>query len=237
MGSGPPILLFPPLGCLGLAFVYQARYLSQSHRVLMFHYPGYGRSSLGRDGDVRSMVSNIAGCLHLLVPGAACHILGWSMGGIIGQVLACERPDLVRSLMLVNTSAKLDDDGSLAGMTKIAQSFIDDFRDNKPEWMRDRLEGQFDFFRAGDCAIATSRLMAAVQAFDGRQRLGAITVPALVVAGGQDRITPARSGRDLAERLPCATYKELATGGHYVPLFNADWFNVQMAAFIDVVRS
>lgn len=236
MGAGPPILLLPPFGCLGVAFVYQARYLSQSHRVLMFHYPGCGRSSPGGDRNLQSTASSIASCLHHLAPGAACHILGWSLGGIVGQVLACERPDLVKSLTLVNTSAKLDGDGSLAGMTSTAQFFMDDFRENMPEWMRDRLEGQFDFFRASESAVATSRLLAAAQAFDGRQRLGVIVAPALVVAGGLDRITPARHGRDLAERLCCATYKELATGGHYVPLFNADWFNAQLTAFIDPLK-
>jgi 3-oxoacyl-(acyl-carrier-protein) synthase/pimeloyl-ACP methyl ester carboxylesterase/acyl carrier protein len=237
MGSGLPILLLPPLGCIGAAFMYQARYLAQTHRVLTFHYPGYGRSTFSGKEDLRSAVTDIARCLDHLVGGNACHVMGWSLGGIVGQMLASEYPDLVRSLMLVNTSAKLDGDGSLAGIVAMAQRFTDDFAENMPEWMRDRREGQLDFIRAGDSAVVSGRFMAAVQAFDGRERLAAITVPTLVVSGGQDRIVPARHGQDLARRLSRSTYKELATGGHYIPLFNADWFNQQIAAFIDAMRS
>jgi polyketide synthase PksN len=237
MGSGPPILLLPPLGCIGAAFLYQARYLAQTHRVLTFHYPGYGRSTVSGKEDLRSTVTDIARCLDHLGAGRACHVMGWSLGGIVGQMLATEYPDLVRSLMLVNTSARLNGDGSLASIAAMAQLFMDDFVENMPDWMRDCREGQLDFIRASDSALVSGRFMAAVQAFDGRERLSAITVPTLVVSGGQDRITPAWHGQDLAKRLPRSTYKELATGGHYIPLFNADWFNRQIAAFIDVMRS
>jgi 3-oxoacyl-(acyl-carrier-protein) synthase/pimeloyl-ACP methyl ester carboxylesterase/acyl carrier protein len=237
MGRGPPILLLPPLGCIGAAFLYQARYLAQTHRVLTFHYPGYGRSTVSGKEDLRSTVNDIARCLDHLVGRNVCHVIGWSLGGIVGQMFASEYPDLVKSLVLVNTSAKLNGDGSLASIAAMAQLFMDDFAENMPDRMRDRREGQLDFIRASDSAVVSGRFMAAVQAFDGRERLAAITVPTLVVSGGQDRITPAWHGQDLAKRLSRSTYKELATGGHYIPLFNADWFNQQIATFIDAMRS
>jgi acyl transferase domain-containing protein/pimeloyl-ACP methyl ester carboxylesterase len=236
VGSGPPILLLPPMGCIGAAFLYQARYLAQTHRLLTFHYPGYGRSSVSGREDLQSTVSDIAQCLHHLAPDTACHLMGWSLGGIVGQMFASVYPEWVKSLILVNTAAKLSGDDSLAGAAAMAQLFIDDFQANMPGWMRDRPEGQLDFIRASDSAAGAARFVAAVRAFDARDRLAAITVPALVVSGGRDRIMPARQGRDLAERLSCSTYKELAGAGHYIPLFNADWFNRQTAAFIGAMR-
>ena len=236
-GSGPPVLLLPPLGCIGTAFLYQVRYLAQTHRVLTFHYPGYGRSTVSGKEDLRSTVTDIARCLDHLAVGNACHVMGWSLGGIVGQMFAFEYPDLVKSLMLVNTSARFDGDGSLAGVAATAKLFMDDFAGNMPDCIRERPEGRLDFIRASDSAVVSGRFMVAVQAFDGRERLASITVPALVVSGRQDRIAPARHGQDLANRLPHATYRELACGGHYIPLFNADWFNRQIAEFIDAMRS
>jgi pimeloyl-ACP methyl ester carboxylesterase len=57
-----------------------------------------------------------------------------------------------------------------------------------------------------------------------------------VVSGGQDRITPPRYGRELAERLSGSSYAELASAGHYIPLFNADWFNRQISTFMNAMR-
>jgi polyketide synthase PksN len=236
IGSGPPILLLPPMGCIGAAFLYQARYLAQTYRLLTFHYPGYGRSSVSGREDLQSAVTDIAQCLRHLARDTGCHVMGWSLGGIVGQMFAAVYPGLVKSLILVNTGTKLNGDGSLASAATMAQLFMDDFEQNMPDWMRDRPEGKLDFIKASDSAVGAARFMAAVHAFDARDRLAAITVPALVVSGGRDRIMPARQGRDLAERLSGSTYRELATAGHYIPLFNADWFNRQTAAFIGAMK-
>jgi phthiocerol/phenolphthiocerol synthesis type-I polyketide synthase E len=236
VGNGPPILLLPPFGCIGAAFLYQAQCLAPTHRLLTFHYPGYGRSSICGREDLGSTIADIVHCLRRLAPGTPCHVMGWSLGGVIGQMLASEHPDLVKSLMLVNTTARLDRNGSLAGAATMVRLVMEDFEQNRPEWMRGRREGQFDFIRASDSAVVSGRFMAAVQAFDGRERLASIAVPALVVSGGQDRITPPEYGRELAERLSGSSYAELASAGHYIPLFNADWFNRQISTFMNAMR-
>ncbi|MFB4313541.1 alpha/beta fold hydrolase [Actinomadura sp. 21ATH] len=43
-------------------------------------------------------------------------------------------------------------------------------------------------------------------------------VPAVVMAGGEDRLTPAEHGRSIADALPDAEYVEVGEAGHVLPL-------------------
>ncbi|MEW2355169.1 alpha/beta hydrolase [Spirillospora sp. NPDC029432] len=43
-------------------------------------------------------------------------------------------------------------------------------------------------------------------------------VPAVVMAGGEDRLTPAEHGRSIADALPGAEYVEVGEAGHVLPL-------------------
>ena len=52
---------------------------------------------------------------------------------------------------------------------------------------------------------------AAVRDMDQRDGLGAIRVPTLVIAGSQDKATPAADGQFLAGQIPGARYLELET--------------------------
>jgi len=53
---------------------------------------------------------------------------------------------------------------------------------------------------------------------DLRHACGAVSTPALVVAGGGDRITPRGAAAWLASELPRATRVEFATAGHALPI-------------------
>jgi len=58
----------------------------------------------------------------------------------------------------------------------------------------------------------------ACYAFDVRDRLGAIRVPALVVVGSEDRMTPPRFAEYLCDHLAGARLVVVASAGHSAPL-------------------
>ena len=56
--------------------------------------------------------------------------------------------------------------------------------------------------------------LAACNAFNADEAEGVVACPALVVAGDEDRMTPARAGLDVASHLPDAKVVRLAGCGH-----------------------
>jgi pimeloyl-ACP methyl ester carboxylesterase len=59
----------------------------------------------------------------------------------------------------------------------------------------------------------------ALMAHDKLDCLGTLgSVPVLVLAGGEDRLTPPEHGRNIAESLPDAEYVEVGDAGHVLPL-------------------
>jgi len=102
-GVGTPVLLLHGLGSSGRDWELVVPGLTAHHRVLVPDVRGHGRSDkpAGPYG-VPLFARDIAAlCDRLGV--ASVHVVGLSMGGMIGFQLAVDRPELVRSLTIVNS--------------------------------------------------------------------------------------------------------------------------------------
>lgn len=62
----------------------------------------------------------------------------------------------------------------------------------------------------------------AMEGFDVRDRLGAITVPTIVLHGPRDSFFPVQVARDVARRLPNAELRVVAGAAHALPLTHGD---------------
>jgi pimeloyl-ACP methyl ester carboxylesterase len=67
---------------------------------------------------------------------------------------------------------------------------------------------------------------------DVTERLAAIRVPALVICGQHDAISPRAEMRQIAERLPSARYVEVADAGHMAPLEQPAPVNAAIREFL-----
>jgi pimeloyl-ACP methyl ester carboxylesterase len=67
---------------------------------------------------------------------------------------------------------------------------------------------------------------------DFTDRLGDIDVPALVLVGSEDAITPATEMRAMAEAMPRARFFEIAGAGHMAPLEDPQACNAHLLAFL-----
>jgi 3-oxoadipate enol-lactonase len=89
----------------GRMFENQVKALKDRYRCVTFDFRGQGRSEVTRDGyDMETLYEDAAALIERL-DCAPCHVLGFSMGGFVAMRLAIRHPELVRSLMLVDTSA------------------------------------------------------------------------------------------------------------------------------------
>jgi pimeloyl-ACP methyl ester carboxylesterase len=105
IGSGDPVLLIPGLASPRAVWDGIAPALAQHHRVLLVQVNGFGGDDPGanaREGLLPGVVADIVRYLddnH--IPRAA--VIGHSMGGLVGMMLAKDHPERLSKLMIVDS--------------------------------------------------------------------------------------------------------------------------------------
>ncbi len=145
-------------------------------------------------------------------------LVGHSLGGAVVQQLALDRPGRARALGLVGTGARLR---VMPGVLDLIRA---DFAAAAPQFMElayaagvDEAEKARDVARMIELGADVSwGDLHACDQWDVMPRLGEIRVPALVVCGTEDRLTPLKYARYLAEHLPDARLVTVEGAGHMV---------------------
>ena len=209
--------------------------LSEGRRVIVFDYPGLGRSGPA-DAAVRfpAMADDAAALIEALDLGRP-DVLGWSMGGFIAQQLAIRHPGSVDRLVLAGTNP--GGPSTLLGPAWVQEADSDPsgsdaayLRTNYPRTpaaraagraFLDRLAQAVNSGRYPDEATPVRTYDAMVRAEDPWLRSGAnlealadVTAPSLVITGADDVITPAANSRVIAATIPGARLRLVPGAGH-----------------------
>src|SRR6266404_3233242 len=83
--------------------------LANGREVILFENAGVGRSS----GSVPTTMAGMAAHALAFLDGIgikACDVLGYSLGGMVAQQMALERPSVLHRLILVGTAPRGGDD-------------------------------------------------------------------------------------------------------------------------------
>jgi pimeloyl-ACP methyl ester carboxylesterase len=205
--------------------------IAAHHRVIAFDNRGVGASSGSTPDTIEAMAKDAVAFIRALGL-EQVDLFGFSMGGMIAQVIAADEPQLVRKLILAGTGPAGGD-----GITKVTRiAHLDTLRGllslQDPK--------QFLFFtrtpegrRAGkaflarlkersenrDKAISLRSYGAQLKAIHrwGKQPpadLSVIRQPVLVANGESDRMVPTANSVDLAQRLPDADLVIYPDAGH-----------------------
>lgn len=103
-GHGAPLLMLMGTGSTMAEWdPALLRLLARSHRLLLFDYPGIGRSGPWRGRSFDSLAKTTAGLMRAVGLRRA-DVLGWSMGGFVAQRLAIDHPGAVSHLILAATN-------------------------------------------------------------------------------------------------------------------------------------
>ena len=220
------------------------RLAAGGRQVVRYDVRDTGRSTTDPAGEpsyaLRDLVVDAAEVLDELGVDRA-HVVGFSTGGWIAQLLALDHPDRVASLTLIATRptspgpADADlpehDEGYMSGMAEagepdwsdrdavVAHLVEDERRLAGPvgfdeETARRRSEGMVD--RARNIA-AHDNIAFADHGDRWRERLGEIDTPTLVVHGTADPFFPYGNGVALAREIPGAELLTLDGVGHALP--------------------
>jgi pimeloyl-ACP methyl ester carboxylesterase len=205
--------------------------IAARHRVIAFDNRGVGASTGSTPKTIEAMAKDAVAFIRTLGL-EQVDLFGFSMGGMIAQVIAADEPQLVRKLFLAGTGPAGGE-----GITKVTRlSHLDTVRGSLT--LQD--PKQFLFFtrtpagrRAGkeflarlkertkerDKAISIRSYLAQLKAIHrwGKQPpadLSVIHQPTLVANGDSDRMVPTSNSFDLARRLPNADLVVYPDAGH-----------------------
>lgn len=236
MGATASMLGWPDEFCAALA--------ERGRHVIRFDHRDTGQSTSVPLGEATSSVEDLAEDALAVLDAYGVEkadIVGMSLGGYVGQILALTRPERFGSLTLI-ASEPLGWDG--ADLPHVSQAFLDHFEGlGTLDWSNrkavadflvesERLcAGRLSNFDEGRARRNVDRVMSRTDSLSSmfnhgtvgtrnewRGRFREIGLPVLVIHGSEDPILPVQNGRALAEGISGASLCVLDRIGHELPV-------------------
>jgi 3-oxoadipate enol-lactonase len=247
-GSGSDSLVFAH-GLLfsGRMFDGQVDALKDRYRCITFDFRGQGRSQVTPDGyNMDSLYEDTAKLIEKLEC-APCHFLGFSMGGFIAMRLAARRPDLVKSLILIDTSADPEPKENLrryrllnliarrVGPWAVArhvmpimfsQKFLRDSAraEQRRRWRQELI--------ANDRTGITRAVTGVITRKGLSEELEEIRIPTLIIVGQHDTVTPPERSERIHEHIHDSRLEIIPNAGHMTPVEAPEAVNGALLEFL-----
>jgi pyruvate dehydrogenase E2 component (dihydrolipoamide acetyltransferase) len=225
-GQGAPLLLIPGFGVDVSSFALLTPRLVERFRVLAMNPRGVGASD-GPAGDVPVLAADATSVIAAAGGGPA-HVVGASLGAAAALELALTRPELVRSLTLVTPFvtatprlravvegwARVAAEASPAALARFLAPLLFSDALLADEAARERTLRGLAAACARIPAATLERMAAGLAAWSGTRAedLARVGAPTLVVAAGQDLLTP--DGEAIARAIPGARCTLVPNAGH-----------------------
>ena len=229
-GDGPAIVFAHGLLWSNAMWRFQVAAFRHRFRCIAFDFRGQGKSEVTASGyDMETLTQDAAQLIEKLVSGPV-HYAGLSMGGFVGMRLAARRPELVKTLALLDTAAdpepllnlpkytlmgllsRLVGTAPFAGQVMKLMFGGPFLRDPARSELREQMRQEL----IGNGLTGSLRATAGVlhrKAVEASE-LARIRCPTLVISGAEDAaIVPARTRR-LAEQIPGARFVSIPRAGH-----------------------
>jgi len=198
-------------------------------RILRYDMRGHGLSD-APEGEypMAELVADAAGLMDAAGMSGAVFV-GLSIGGVVAQGLAVERPDLVRAAVLSNTAAKIGTEETWADrIATVRAGGIESIADGVMKlWFSRAFHAERADELAGWRHMLTRTPLAgylgccaAVAHTDLRDSTPTIRQPVLAIGGDADGSTPPDLVRETAASIPGARF-ELIRGAGHIPSVEA----------------
>lgn len=241
---GTPVVFLHGIGGNGSNWAPQVEALAAARKVVTIDSRGFGGSEVaGRDLALEDYAADVLRALDALGIDRA-HVVGLSMGGMMGQALALEASERVASLVLADTSAQADEQmaanlkasGAAAlehGMSAVAEMFMPaTFCAAAIEEDREYVRTFKEAFIATD-AGAFDMGLNAIAGLDFLDRLDQVAGPVLVIVGSDDALTPVAHAEAIAARIPGARLEVIQGAGHLSNLDDPETFTRLLTEFLE----
>ena len=200
-GSGSDVIVFAH-GVLWSCRMFdkEVEELKNNYKVVAFDFRGQGKTEVTKEGyDFETLYKDI---LELIKSyNQPVHFAGLSMGGMIGMRLAARNPDLVKSLILMETGATAEVEENIPKYKKLifvakhfgfrvvtspvmkimfSKSYLEDptKKEERKYWKKQ--------FQSNDKKGITRALEGVIQRKDVSDEITKITCPTLIIHGEED---------------------------------------------------
>ena len=238
MGSGPTLLLLPPLPGYKESFIALAGKLARRFRVVTFDL----RERFDRVPGWETLVSDLERIADAYAPGAA-FVMGHSLGSALAQRWALARPDRVRALALSSPFARVSAPGAHGWKRYLEQPLVL----ASLRWLPDSWSAALgrDFVRRGawvfdpGCAGAPLELIrhgirrfpfglarqcvSLAFAHDLRVDLPRLVPPTLLVVGERETAWAHAAEAEMAALIPHVERRVSPGAAHLHPLSSPEW--------------
>ena len=246
-GHGTPVLLIHGLGSSTLDWEMQIPALSAQHRVIIMDMRGHGRSDKPRQRySIAGFSADILALIEHLNLGRP-HLVGISMGGMIGFQLAVDQPHALRSLCVVNSMPEVKvrkpSDylqwasrwilGRVVGLRRIGK-ILGKVLFPKPEQAPLRHKMAERWAKNDKRAYLAS--FDAIVGWSVQEQLSRIACPTLIVSADHD-YTPVALKESYVKLIADARLVVIADSRHGTPLDQPQVFNQTLLEFLTAVET
>jgi len=219
--------------------------LSKNHFCVTYDIRGLGESAVG-DGQftMESFVDDLEKILEDLKLDKPI-LCGLSMGGYISLRAAERMRDKFSALILCDTKSAADDnEGKVKRAAAIQQinsggfeNFIESFvlncfgekfvNENNAEYRK-----VVDRSKKNNPLGVKGCLLAMAGRTDTTEKLSGINIPALIICGSEDKLSPPNVMKPIAEKIPNSKFVLVENAGHMTPIENPVKLNSVIKDFL-----
>lgn len=215
--------------------------LADIRQVVAVDLRGRGKSPASPDGLMDDYADDVAETIKSLGVDKA-DVAGQSMGGYVLFALWRRHPELIRSMILIDTKAGEDppeakegrDAAAALANEKGTAALIDGLfaKIFAPGVSEDVKDATRPMFEESPSATTVMDAMAMKDRPDSTELLQSITVPVLVLHGEEDQLMPLEGGREMAAKIIGSKFVSIPKAGHFAPMENPDAVNKAIEEFL-----
>lgn len=233
-GAGEPIIFIHGVGGSAQYWYFQREYLKNIMEVILIDLPGHGQST-GEGCKTIEEARDIVRDVILEMGIKKCYLAGHSMGGGIAMSFALAYPELLKGIILICTGAKLKVfpsilDGVMKDKEATVRMIMMDYAFSKkaPQKMKDN--GFKDMMKSSAQIIYQG--FTACDHFNFIGSLDKITLPALIIGGKDDLLTPPTYSEYLHKEIQGSDLVIVEDAGHMAMIEQPDAVNQAIGGFV-----
>ncbi|TBW29984.1 alpha/beta fold hydrolase [Gramella sp. KN1008] len=228
-------------------FDEQVNFLKDEYRCVRFDFKGQGKSEITLNGYDLDTLTEETREFITRTDCAPCHFVGFSMGGMVALRLAIKYPEIIRSLILIDTSSEPEPRahmlrnklmlwvaryGGLRPLCgRVMKMFFgaDFLQDQAKEDQRNQWK---DHFLANDRTGIIKVVKGVLSRRGITGDLGKIQCPVLIMVGEKDKLTDEGKAELMHKMIPSSRLVRIPGAGHMSPVEEPEKVNTEIRNFL-----